>query len=64
MLTFDRNCPRCGSLKICKSRFRNLELLLPLALLRPVRCGKCELRCYRPIYYPALPRCSDDTLAS
>jgi ribosomal protein S27AE len=62
MLTFDRHCPRCGSGKIYKSRFRNLEVLLPLSLLRPVRCGKCEFRYYRPIYYAALSRFFDDTI--
>lgn len=56
MLSYDHNCPRCASSKIYKSRFRHVEHLLPLALLRPVRCGKCDIRYYRPILYSARQR--------
>jgi hypothetical protein len=56
MLSFDHNCPRCASWKIYQSRFRSVERLLTLALLRPVRCGECDMRYYRPIFYAALQR--------
>jgi hypothetical protein len=62
MLTFDRKCPLCGFHKIYKSRFRNLEVLLPLTLLRPVRCGKCESRYYRPLFYATRPRAFSKTV--
>lgn len=56
MLTFSRSCPRCSSWDIFKSRFRILDYILPLFLLRPVRCGNCYRRHYRPLFYPALER--------
>jgi hypothetical protein len=54
MVAFDRKCPRCSSWEIYKSRFRTLEFLLRFALLRPVRCGDCEQRFFRPLIYAAL----------
>jgi hypothetical protein len=56
MLTLGRTCPRCCSWDIFKSRFRTLEFILPLLLLRPVRCGDCYMRLYRPVFYPTLIR--------
>jgi len=53
---FRRVCPRCSSWNIYKSRFRHLEYLLPLLLLRPVRCGDCSLRHYRMIFLSTLRR--------
>ncbi len=49
-------CPFCYSQKIFKSRYRGLERLLPLVLLRPVRCGECSRRHYRPMFYRAMQR--------
>ena len=53
---FRRTCPRCFSWYIYKSRFWLLEYLLPLLLLRPVRCRDCEKRYYRLIFLPTLHR--------
>lgn len=39
-----------------KSRFRRLDFLLLLLLLRPVRCGECHVRRYWPIFLTALDR--------
>ena len=53
---FRRTCPRCFSWYIYKSRFWLVEYLLPLLLLRPVRCRDCEHRYYRLIFLSALHR--------
>ena len=53
---FRRTCPRCLSWYIYKSRFCRLEYLLPLLLLRPVRCRDCDRRYYRLIFLSALHR--------
>ena len=51
---FRRTCPRCFSSYIYKSRFWLVEYLLPLLLLRPVRCRDCGRRYYRLIFLSAL----------
>jgi len=56
MMTLRRTCPRCSSWDIFKSHFRFLEFILPLFLLRPVRCGDCYSRFYRPLFYSTLSR--------
>lgn len=56
MLTLSRICPTCSSWDIFKSRFRTLDFILSLLLLRPVRCGDCYQRYYRPLIYSALDR--------
>ncbi len=45
-------CEDCGSFEGYRSRPRTLseKYLLPLLLLRPVRCGDCFRRCYRSIF--------------
>ena len=53
---FHHPCPRCSSGDIYKSRFWHLEYLLPLLLLRPVRCGVCNARYYRLIFLSAFRR--------
>jgi hypothetical protein len=56
MLTFSRICPRCSSWEVFKSRFRTVDFILSMLLLRPVRCGDCYQRHYRPLFFPALDR--------
>jgi hypothetical protein len=34
-----------------RSRFRPLEYILPMFLLRPVRCEDCYRRRYIPLFY-------------
>jgi hypothetical protein len=45
-------CEDCGSFEGYRSRPRTLteKYVLPLLLLRPVRCGDCFRRCYRSIF--------------
>ena len=44
-------CSDCGSLVGYRSRPRTFleRYILPLFLLRPVRCGDCFRRCYLPV---------------
>ena len=55
------HCPDCGSETGFQSRRRTLSerYLLPLFLLRPVRCGECFRRDYRLIFTPVHRRLSD-----
>ena len=56
-LTLLSLCPRCRlSGDVHKSRFRGLEVVLPLLLLRPVRCYNCGCRYYRPWFCRTQPR--------
>ncbi len=50
-VTLGGKCPWCFSGDVVNSRFRFLEIILPLFLLRPVRCRCCLRRHYRPIFY-------------
>ena len=50
LLTLSRHCPFCYSEEVFRSRFRGLEFLLPLFLLRPVRCNACFQRHYRFLF--------------
>jgi len=45
-------CPDCGSTVGFRSRRRTVaeRFLLPILLLRPVRCGECFRRDYRLIF--------------
>jgi hypothetical protein len=45
-------CARCGSDEGYRSRSRNFfeRYLLPVFFLRPVRCGQCYRRSYRPVF--------------
>lgn len=45
-------CRQCGAYQVYRSASRNLaeKYLLPALLLRPVRCGHCFRRSYRPIF--------------
>jgi len=54
-------CRECGSETGFRSRRRTLteRYLLPLFLLRPVRCGECFRRDYRLIFTPVKERLSD-----
>ena len=54
-------CADCGSESGFRSRRRTLteRLILPLLLLRPVRCGECFRRDYRLIFTPVHHRLSD-----
>jgi hypothetical protein len=46
------SCRDCGSHQAYRSRPRSLfeRFVLPLAMLRPVRCGDCFRRCYAPLF--------------
>jgi len=57
------HCRDCGSTMGFRSRRRTLteRYLLPLFLLRPVRCGECFRRDYRLIFVPVHDRLSDAT---
>jgi len=54
-------CPDCGSQDGFRSRRRTLteRLILPLFLLRPVRCGECFRRDYRWTFIQVYERLSD-----
>ena len=54
-------CRDCGSEVGFKSRRRTLteRFVLPLLLLKPVRCGECFRRDYRLIFTPVRDRLSD-----
>jgi hypothetical protein len=58
MLSKPFKCVDCGSSEGYRSRPRTFteKYLLPLLLLRPVRCGDCFRRCYRPIFVPVRER--------
>jgi hypothetical protein len=51
-------CPDCGSTDGFRSRPRTVseKYILPLFMLRPVRCGDCFLRFYRPVTMPVRER--------
>jgi hypothetical protein len=51
-------CRDCGSELGFRSRRRNFaeRYLLPLLLLKPVRCGECFRRDYRLIFTPVRDR--------
>jgi hypothetical protein len=51
-------CPDCGGEVAYRSRRRTLteRYVLPLFLLRPLRCGDCFRRIYRLVTVPARPR--------
>ena len=52
MLSKPFRCHECGGLQGFRSRPRSLaeKYVLPLLLLRPVRCGDCFRRSYRSIF--------------
>ena len=52
MLSRTFHCDDCGSIEGYRSRPRNFfeKRLLPLVGLRPVRCGDCFRRYYRPTF--------------
>lgn len=54
-------CEDCGSEVGFRSRRRTFaeRYLLPLFLLKPVRCGECFRRDYRLIFTPVRERLSD-----
>ncbi len=54
-------CRDCGSELGFRSRRRNFaeRYLLPLLLLKPVRCGECFRRDYRLIFTPVRERMPD-----
>ena len=54
-------CRDCGSEIGFRSRRRTLteRFLLPLFLLKPVRCGECFRRDYRLVFTPVRDRFSD-----
>lgn len=54
-------CPDCGSEVGFRSRRRTFteRFVLPLFLLRPVRCGECFRRDYRLVFTPVRDRLSD-----
>jgi hypothetical protein len=63
LLDFEFQCPDCGSTVGFRSRRRTFSerYLLPLFLLRPVRCGECFRRDYRLIFTHVHERLSDTT---
>jgi hypothetical protein len=56
-------CSDCGSEEGFRSRRRTLteRILLPLFLMRPVRCGECFRRDYRWMFTPVRDRLSETT---
>ena len=51
-----KSCPYCGDDEVYRSRREPLTWLdraCGLFLLQLVRCRQCELRHYRPIFFPA-----------
>jgi hypothetical protein len=51
-----KSCPYCGDHEVYRSRSEPLTWLdrvCGLFLLQLVRCHECELRHYRPIFFPA-----------
>ena len=60
-LTLPYHCRDCGSAVGFRSRRRTLSerFILPLFLLKPVRCGECFRRDYRLIFTPVRDRLSD-----
>jgi hypothetical protein len=52
MLDKQFHCSDCGSLQAFRSRPRTAaeKYLLPIFLLRPVRCAKCFRRDYRLVF--------------
>jgi len=56
LITLQRNCPWCSCNAPIKSRFHTLEIFFAIFLLRPVRCGTCYHRYWRPIFYFARQR--------
>ncbi len=55
------HCPDCGSTLGFRSRRRTFSerYVLPLLLLKPVRCGECFRRDYRLIFTPVRERLSE-----
>ena len=47
-----RTCPHCQSVNVRRSRRKGFfeRFLLPLLLVRPYRCQKCDLRHYNFIF--------------
>ena len=58
---FSYHCDDCGGDSGFRSRRRNLseQYLLPIFLLRPVRCAECFRRDYRLIFVPVRERLSE-----
>ena len=48
-------CADCGSVVAYVSRRRTFaeRFVLPALFMRPLRCGECYRRSYRPVYVPA-----------
>jgi hypothetical protein len=61
VLSRDYVCPDCGNNEGFRSRPRSVaeRFVLPLLLLRPVRCGNCFRRDYRPIFLHVRKRLSE-----
>ena len=61
LLTQSYRCRDCGSEMGFRSRRRTLteRFILPLFLLKPVRCGECFRRDYRLILTPVRDRLSE-----
>jgi hypothetical protein len=61
VFTPNYHCPDCGSQDGFRSRRRTLteRLILPVLLLRPVRCGECFRRDYRWMFTRVYERLSD-----
>ena len=60
-LTWPYHCRDCGSAVGFRSRRRTLteRFILPLFLLKPVRCRECFRRDYRLIFTPVHERLAD-----
>jgi hypothetical protein len=63
MLTPKYRCADCGSEEGFRSRRRTFteRIILPLFLMRPVRCGECFRRDYRWMFTPVHDRLSETT---
>lgn len=55
---FEYHCADCGSDVAFRSRRRTIseQYLLPIFLLKPVRCAECFRRDYRLLFVPAKER--------
>jgi hypothetical protein len=58
MLSKRYQCRKCGSFEGYRSRPRGISerMLLPLFLMRPVRCGDCFRRSYRSLFIRVMKR--------
>jgi predicted Zn-ribbon and HTH transcriptional regulator len=44
-------CPHCGGDRVHRSRYRGLEWLAIVLLVRPFRCHECSFRYWKPQWF-------------